>query len=431
MVMWSRRLAWIVGAAVVASAAVGLVGMVLARPAGLRVSEGPAPTPSVELHREDFWTAIRDVDLESAARQGRPAERRRFALALQMVVQGRRADAIRELETLNEEAKEARIQDESREALVRLLRATAGWEALRRIDPEGLEGEAYSDAEPQQVLFPKDPVRLATRIGWLRVPRLRVELNGRPYTFAVDTGADPTVITDEVANTCGIQVSDRSTETETSTRHRVEWRAAVARELRLGGIVIRNHPLAVVRKADLDLGLVQLDGILGWPIFEQMRVEIDYANGMTTLTRPGRGPAEQARNLFWLGYPMVGLRSRDGVPLYFGLDTGARDTSLNENILNKASLGVVGGARRFSIGAGGAEAVVSRRVVGFSVLLGGREFLFEKISIKDGVKNLAVFAPDGRLGGDVAFRGKMIVDFANGRFELEAPLSERDFGNAM
>ena len=51
--------------------------------------------------------------------------------------------------------------------------------------------------------------------------------------------------------------------------------------------------------------------------------------------------------------------------------------------------------------------------------LSSLRFEFEKLTIKDGVKDLAVFEPDGRLGSDVAFSRKMIVDYPNGRFDIE------------
>lgn len=45
-------------------------------------------------------------------------------------------------------------------------------------------------------------------------------------------------------------------------------------------------------------------------------------------------------------------------------------------------------------------------------------FRFDRITIREGVKDLAVFEPDGQLGGDVAHGGRMIIDFVNGRFEI-------------
>ena len=188
----------------------------------------------------------------------------------------------------------------------------------------------------------------------------------------------------------------------------------------LGELLIRNHHIAVIPEADLDLGVVKLDGVLGWPIFEQLRVEIDYAAGETTLKRPLKQP-EGERNLFWLGYPMVVLRGENGVPLYFGLDTGARDTSLKPNAVRKIDLGPLETSQGMTIGAGGREVNTRRRARDVSVLLGDRRLRFQRITVREGVKDLVILAPDGQLGSDVAFRGKMIVDFQNGYFGLEVP----------
>ncbi len=124
------------------------------------------------------------------------------------------------------------------------------------------------------------------------------------------------------------------------------------------------------------------------------------------------------RNLFWLGYPAVILHAEDGTPLNFELDTGARDTSINDNIRNKLCLGAVDTSQGLSIGSGGAEGSVRRRVTDFSFVQGLTRFHFERISIRNGTKDLAVLQPDGRLGSDVAVGGRMIIELPAGRFEV-------------
>lgn len=415
---------WLLGVFAVATLlamAVVALGWRLAKPSGVEtwdVAVMPRPRP---LAREEFWEAIRDYDIASATHPGRPPERRQFARALQLVVQGNREGAVNIFWVLHKNAEELRIREQSKLALARLLRAMARWDQLSQLDPSDFEARAYAAAPLEAVQFPSTPQHLDTRTGWLRIPRVQVVLNGRHYEFAIDTGADPSVITQSVAEECGIEVGDEQQLGATSTSHHVGWRAAIAGELRLGEVLIRNHRLAVVSDEALDFGLVSLDGILGWPIFEQMRVEIDYARGVTTLSRPTPAGSATQRNLFWLGYPVVQVLSREGVVVNLGLDTGARDTSLNQNILHKLPLRSEQGRRRLSIGAGGAEALELRRVPGFAFLHRGRQFRFDELSVKDGAKDLAVIEPDGRLGSDVAYGGKMIVDFARGLFVLDTP----------
>ncbi len=116
---------------------------------------------------------------------------------------------------------------------------------------------------------------------------------------------------------------------------------------------------------------------------------------------------------------MVVLHNLDGVPLHSGLDTGARDTILKENIRHKVALGPVRVSGGMSIGAGGLDGITRRKVDDLSFMSGDRLFRFESMSMQEGVKDLAVIEADGRLGSDVAYGGKMLIDFVNGRFELD------------
>ena len=152
---------------------------------------------------------------------------------------------------------------------------------------------------------------------------------------------------------------------------------------------------------------------------ERLRPEINYGRGATVFTEGKPRESSDPRNLFWLGYPMVVLHNLDGVPLHFGLDTGARDTILKENIRHKVALGPVRVSGGMSIGAGGLDGITRRKVDDLSFMSGDRLFRFESMSMQEGVKDLAVIEADGRLGSDVAYGGKMLIDFVNGRFELD------------
>ena len=390
------------------------------RPGGLSLELVSSPPRETALRSPDFWTAVRALDLDSARRWADTEDRRRFVQALQRVSDGSLEKAAIELEPLLT-ADEVRLREQSKEALEKLLEGGSQWARLADLNPESLLAESYREAPTEVYEIPEKPVSLPARIGWLRIPRIPVRLEGRDYEFAVDTGAAWTVITDEVARECGIEGSTRSQEGETSTNIRIDFWAGLAEELHLGEIRIRNHPVAIVRSETLDFGVARMEGVIGWPVFQHLRAEIDYRRDRMVLSRPKPGPEHVPRNLFWLGYPLVQLRSESGVPLHFGLDTGARTSSFHPNVLDKIDLGVLGRRQSVSIGAGGRETTVKREASDVTLFLEEHRLHFDEISIQDGVKHLAVLEPDGKLGGDVAYGGKIVIDFVNGRFELERP----------
>ena len=110
--------------------------------------------------------------------------------------------------------------------------------------------------------------------------------------------------------------------------------------------------------------------------------------------------------------------SEDGRSLLFELDTGARESSIQEPIFDKLDLGPGESRRGFSIGAGGGESVTRLQVSDLSFILSGLLYRFEKISTRPASDNGRFVIADGRLGSDIAHDGVMIVDFQRGVFEI-------------
>ena len=156
---------------------------ILAPPGGLSVGHA-APVPAARsLEREDFWTAIRDLDLTCAAGRAETDSRRAFVDALGRVVAGDSAAAIAAFRALLD-AGEPRIREASRAALERLLQGSSRWRELGELVPGNLEARAYGEAPREIYEIPEEPVRLAARIGWLRIPRIPVRLEARSIASA-------------------------------------------------------------------------------------------------------------------------------------------------------------------------------------------------------------------------------------------------------
>lgn len=381
-----------------------------------------------------FWEAMEGLDLSYPAEKHVPREGRWFADGLRLVMEGRMAEAEAAFIELRADCKDPELRKSSADVLAEILFSQAKWEEFvefyEALPPEELDPErdntsyvfskAMAGLPREEYVIPAEPSVVPTEWVW-DLPKIAVEVNGRREEFILDTGASVTVLASDVALRCGVKaLGTESAQGHTSTSIMIEARPALIDELSLGDIRITNHPAAILSESDMTIAGVKLAGIIGWPVFQRLVVEIDYENETTTFSRPThRGEGE--RNLFWLGYPMVVLRSDEGVPLYFGLDTGARNTSIKENIFKKVNVGQVRHVRGISVGAGGSERVTKKEVKDLSLVWEPYIFHFEEIRTGTGVKGAVVVEPDGKLGGNLARGGRIIIDYPNGRADILLP----------
>jgi hypothetical protein len=163
---------------------------------------------------------------------------------------------------------------------------------------------------------------------------------------------------------------------------------------------------------------MKFDGILGWPTFRGMSVRIDPDRGWTTFTRAvpwRRGP----RNLFWLGYPAVTLRTGDGRRLNFALDTGAARSGIRPRFFDKAPGGEIEASAGIAPATGGSGRIADQLVRDVALHMDGRLLRFRELGPVAGVRGAAIWKPDGKLGYDVGGHGAVVVDWPAGRFEIE------------
>ena len=363
---------------------------------------------------------------------------RHLLAALTQVYDGAASDAEKKLEALVEGRTGGRLQSLAITALGVLYQGASRWDELVSLwnrygdevtNEEELEqtvilAEAFQDLPSPSHAFASQPARVPTDINRFGQPILEVWVNGVRKKLLLDTGASATVLTRSTVDAVGARtLSEKAALAKTSTSRRVKMWPGVVDELRLGSLTFRNHPIAVVDDDVLEIKLggipiLRLDGIVGWPLFQQMRVEIAYDGGETTIV-PSTAAVPAPRNLFWLGYPMVVACGDDGTPYFFGFDTGAAGTSLNTHMLAKAGLRAIDGGGGVRLGAGGGENVRKRIVRGATMHLAGKKYAFPKMNVSDGVKAAELVVPDGGLGSDVLQGARVIVDLPAGRFAIE------------
>ncbi|NIR48796.1 hypothetical protein GWO43_10215 [candidate division KSB1 bacterium] len=202
----------------------------------------------------------------------------------------------------------------------------------------------------------------------------------------------------------------------------VEFRPAIIEELKIGNLTIDNQPVVIVKDADLGFELFGLpifkaDGIIAWLVFKNSVIEIDYKNKLTTISKSVLQKSLD-RNLFCLGYPIVTLRSPEGIPLNFGFDSGSQSTSIKHNIFRKIEVDRIENASGIVMGAGGSETVSKQRAYDVTVYLNDYRLDSDSVSTTQGVKGTALLKPDGKPGSNIGLDGKIIMDHLNGRFDL-------------
>jgi len=252
-----------------------------------------------------------------------------------------------------------------------------------------------------------------------------VAVNGHRHEFWLDTGASMTLLSADVAVEAGVHLASNDSLALGVVSGQIDARAIYVDSLAIGDVVARGLTAAVVSRAVLRLdqttsaGInkpITIDGVIGTDLLRGMDLVIDAAAGTLTISRPRRDP-RATRNLFWVGYPVVRLLSRDGHPLLFGLDTGAERSYVTTTLLRKQPRTPVA-ARRSDIAGLGTESTKT-------------EWVARDLRVSDGDNTIALrntpIAPerrwtfvnfDGVLGSDIALSTRLHLDFLNGIFDI-------------
>jgi len=112
------------------------------------------------------------------------------------------------------------------------------------------------------------------------------------------------------------------------------------------------------------------------------------------------------------------LMNQEGIKLNFGLDTGARKTSITDNIIQKIGINNVRIKKKIIGSAGGLEKIKSKIITDLTLILNGYALHFKNIGTSP--KKTGIFVRlDGTFGSDIAKNGAIKIDYLNGRFELK------------
>ncbi|MEO8336264.1 MAG: aspartyl protease family protein [bacterium] len=389
----------------------------------------------------DFWSDIALLDLPAAEKSARTLDERMFAVALKKLMSSSPEEAAVAFQALHLDASDHAVRARARIGLTMALSWQSDWPALAAIgaDPDSSEvsdssaaqagverwGKALSLVPVPTIDVPNVPVTLPLRRSSFGTPVVTVSINGHPHEFWLDTGASMTLLSDEVAASSGVRLAARDTLALGVVAGHIPARAVYIDSLSIGPVVAHGLAAALVNKGALRLDhrvvngtrqSVQIDGVIGTDLLRQLDLVIDASANTITIRRPRRDP-RAVRNLFWVGYPVVRLVTKDGRPALFGLDTGAEGTYITTSLLRKQPKTPVA-MRRGSIGGLGAEQHATQWVARRLSLSDG-DYAIELNNVPVGPERRWTFVNfDGVLGSDIALASRMHLDFLNGVFDV-------------
>ena len=389
----------------------------------------------------DFWNDIAVLDMASAQKSARSLDEQTFVLALRSLMASEPEDAAIAFTALHRTSTDPDVRARARIGITMALSWSSNWPAIARLGADldssdalpstvaaaAVERWAHALAEvpAPQIELPVHPVTLPLRRSAFGTPVITVMVNGKPHEFWLDTGASMTLLSAGVAASAGVRLAAPDTLALGVVAGHIPARAVLIDSLSIGPVVALGISAALVNPGALRLDqrvingrmqTVQIDGVIGTDVLRHLDLVLDALAGTITISRPRRDP-RAVRNLYWVGYPVVRLVTRDGQPVLFGLDTGAEGTYVTTSLLKKLPRTVVG-AHRGAIAGLGTE-VKETQWVARNIPLSDGDYAIVLRNIPVAPEHRWTFVIfDGMIGADVALATRMHLDFTNGIFDV-------------
>lgn len=244
--------------------------------------------------------------------------------------------------------------DEAHQASQRLLDLPARTVRQRRAD----ENMAVFLAALQDVPSQSVEIRGDSHLTPDAEGHVPIRVNGHARQYAIDTGANFSVLMRSEAVALGLEIRLTGVEVGTATDVRMLADVAVADSVTLGNVHLKNVVFLVFADRALTFPSRQIRGLIGFPIVEAMREVHFLSDGSMRI--PAEPTLPRVENLALDGLdPLIEVRWRDS-SLLCRLDTGANTTVFYEPFYQRHRLiverwgrphrsrtGGVGGVREF------------------------------------------------------------------------------------
>jgi hypothetical protein len=398
-----------------------------------------------EQRRISYWEALAELVPADAIVAARTPSEKEFAEALGDLMAGDLGKAEQRFGELRRTANDSIIRAGSRVIYTATLQYQEKWGALAALKNEPSESkldrtdkasielwaDAFKNVPPKTFTFRSSLARMPMSMSAVGTPLIPVRIGGKVYNFWLDTGSSLSMLASDVARDLNISPLVPDTLEIVTSTGRVKANPALIPQLEIGQLVVRNAPAMVVEESMMEMSEpraielsthVKIDGIIGFDIIRQMDIEVDYGENVLRLRDPSNSRPEGDRNLFWVGLPVIRLTSTDGIPLHFGLDTGAQLTFVTETLLDKLQLQAARIESRRVGGLGGEISLRAPVLPDLRVMVRRYPILFKGAVVRAPVYQVLA-ALDGVLGGDVWNSGIVRIDMTNGVFAIRKPAS--------
>ena len=390
-----------------------------------------------------YWEALAELHPADAVAAARTPSETEFAEALGNLMAGDIETAEVRFGKLRTSASDSVIRAGSRVVYTATLQYQEKWQTLAALKSEPLQpfadvhdlasielwADAFKNVPAKVFTFRSSTGRLQMSISAVGTPLVPVKIQKRDYNFWLDTGSSLTMLASDVAGDLGITPLVKDTLEIVTSTGRVRAQPALIPQLVVGPLEVDNAPTMIVNETMMQMreprpsgptSPVKIDGIIGFDIIRQLDMELDYGNGILRLRNPASSRPDADRNMFWVGLPVIRIMSTDGIPLHFGLDTGAQLTFVTETLLDKLQLQPARMESRRVGGLGGEVSLRAPVLPDLKVLVRGFPILFRGAFVRAPVYQVLA-SLDGVLGGDVWNSGIVRIDMTNGVFAIRRP----------
>jgi len=388
----------------------------------------------------NYWEALAELHPADALAAARTPSETEFAEALDDLMSGNIQRAEGRFSELRKSASDSVIRAGSRVVYTATLQYQEKWQALSALKGESAQtqaeqhdrasielwADAFKDIPPKVSTFRSSTGRLQMSISAVGTPLVPVRIRDKVYNFWLDTGSSLTMLASDVAMDLGVKPLVPDTLEIVTSTGRVRAQPALVQQLVLGPLVVENVPTMIVEETSMQMqeprptmptSRVKIDGIIGFDIIRELDLELDYGDGVLRLRNPATTRPDANRNLFWVGMPVIRIMSTDGIPLHFGLDTGAQLTFVTETLLDKLQLAPARVENRRVGGLGGEVSMRAPVMPDLRVMVRGFPILFRGAFVRAPVYQVLA-SLDGVLGGDVWNSGIVRIDMTNGVFAI-------------
>jgi hypothetical protein len=210
-----------------------------------------------------------------------------------------------------------------------------------------------------------------------------------------------------------------------ATEHDIPLQPGVIDSLRIGPLLLINHPVGVVADEALEyrvLGIKVLDydAILGWPALRHAVWAFSPHQRRVTVSPP-RADTTAPRNLAWYGMPLVSaVQLPNGQPTLWELDLGGDETQLYPYYWAHFPATAALPTQAFRVwSAGGTRQYNTPSLAALTLHIGGKPVVRRNVRTRPPLLPQEALQVDGVLGRDLAVGKRVLVlDAPNGRFEV-------------